>query len=206
MARLALHHAGGPPPRSARPGRHRDDPFDRLGVTRAVGVADLPLGFGPDVMQLPCRPGCRHPLDHRRRQPIDSTVVEDRRPDDGGTRLRRPSHRPPGTPPRISTAWVRQVWRCSPKDRGSCLAARVSRVACCDKASDSARVGSRPCSFWKAFANSPTALRSRRDARKTAHSTQRDTGDLTNAALAVATIGAHESAAELPIAPSIAVL
>ena len=31
-------------------------------------------------------------------------------------------------------ASVRQVWRCSASERGSCLACRVSSVACCDSA------------------------------------------------------------------------
>ena len=41
-------------------------------------------------------------------------------------------------------AWVSQVVRCSARVRGSCLASRVSKVACCANCNASTGVGGRP--------------------------------------------------------------
>ena len=51
-------------------------------------------------------------------------------------------------PPRTASASARQVARCSARVRGSCLACRVSRLACCARARASTMVGGRWCSRW----------------------------------------------------------
>ena len=50
---------------------------------------------------------------------------------------------------------VRHAVRCSVRVRGSCLASRVSRVACWARWMASTSVGGRPCSAWNAAASSP---------------------------------------------------
>ena len=47
-------------------------------------------------------------------------------------------------PPSTAAASFIQVVRCSASDRGSCLASRVSKVACCARCSASTGVGGRP--------------------------------------------------------------
>jgi hypothetical protein len=47
-------------------------------------------------------------------------------------------------PPITAEASLSQVARCSVRDRGSCLASRVSRVACCARCNASTAVGGRP--------------------------------------------------------------
>ncbi len=47
-------------------------------------------------------------------------------------------------PPSVSAAWACQVVRCSARLRGSCLASRVSKVACCASCNASTGVGGRP--------------------------------------------------------------
>ena len=47
-------------------------------------------------------------------------------------------------PPMVAAAWAYQVVRCSSRLRGSCLASRVSKVACCASCSASTGVGGRP--------------------------------------------------------------
>jgi hypothetical protein len=47
-------------------------------------------------------------------------------------------------PPNTAAASLRQVARCSARDRGSCLASRVSNVACCARCNPSTGVGGRP--------------------------------------------------------------
>ena len=47
-------------------------------------------------------------------------------------------------PPSVSAAWVCQAARCSARLRGSCLASRVSKVACCASCNASTGVGGRP--------------------------------------------------------------
>ena len=46
--------------------------------------------------------------------------------------------------PNTAAASLRQVARCSVRDRGSCLASRVSNVACCARCNASTGVGGRP--------------------------------------------------------------
>ena len=57
-------------------------------------------------------------------------------------------------PPRTSRASRAQAVRCSWRVRGSCLASRVSRVACWARWMDSMTVGGRPWSAWNAVASS----------------------------------------------------
>ncbi len=47
-------------------------------------------------------------------------------------------------PPSASAAWACQAARCSANLRGSCLASRVSKVACCASCNASTGVGGRP--------------------------------------------------------------
>jgi hypothetical protein len=47
-------------------------------------------------------------------------------------------------PPSVSAAWACQAVRCSAKLRGSCLASRVSKVACCANCNASTGLGGRP--------------------------------------------------------------
>ena len=47
-------------------------------------------------------------------------------------------------PPSTAAASLSQVARCSVRDRGSCLASRVSKVACCARCNASTGVGGRP--------------------------------------------------------------
>jgi hypothetical protein len=58
-------------------------------------------------------------------------------------------------PPSTAEASFIQVLRCSASDRGSCLASRVSNVACWASCSASTGVGGRPCSAWNWTASSP---------------------------------------------------
>jgi hypothetical protein len=58
-------------------------------------------------------------------------------------------------PPSTAEAWFIQVVRCSASGRGSCLASRVSKVACWARCSASTGVGGRPCTFWNWMASSP---------------------------------------------------
>ena len=58
-------------------------------------------------------------------------------------------------PPSTAAASARQVARCSASDRGSCLASRVSNVACWASCSASTGVGGRPWSRWNWTASSP---------------------------------------------------
>ena len=46
--------------------------------------------------------------------------------------------------PSTAAASLSQVARCSVRDRGSCLASRVSNVACCARRNASTGVGGRP--------------------------------------------------------------
>ncbi len=46
--------------------------------------------------------------------------------------------------PNTAAASLYQVVRCSARDRGSCLASRVSNVACCARCNASTGVGGRP--------------------------------------------------------------
>ena len=46
--------------------------------------------------------------------------------------------------PNTAAASLSQVARCSARDRGSCLASRVSNVACCARCNASTGVGERP--------------------------------------------------------------
>ena len=46
--------------------------------------------------------------------------------------------------PSTAAASLSQVARCSARDRGSCLASRVSNVACCARCNASTGVGGRP--------------------------------------------------------------
>ena len=63
--------------------RGGDDPLNRVAVPGSIGIADLPLGLGANVMDLPDRPRRRHPLDHRAGQPVDGLLVDRRGPDHG---------------------------------------------------------------------------------------------------------------------------
>ena len=64
----------------------------------------------------------------------------------GGRCQRRLHHRRDGAqrPPSTAAASLSQVARCSARDRGSCLASRVSNVACCARCNASTGVGGRP--------------------------------------------------------------
>ncbi len=62
--------------------------------------------------------------------------------------------RTPSVPPSTASASARQVARCSARVRGSCLACRVSRLACCASARVSTIVGGRWCSRWKSAVSS----------------------------------------------------
>ena len=69
--------------------------------------------------------------------------------------------------PRTSRACPRHSTRCSCKVRGSCLASRVSRVACWASLIDSTGEGGRPCVVWNSRASS--ALRVWMLARRADH-------------------------------------
>jgi hypothetical protein len=64
----------------------------------------------------------------------------------GGRGERCLHHRRDGatSAPSTAAASFSQAARCSVRDRGSCLASRVSNVACCAKCSASTGVGGRP--------------------------------------------------------------
>ena len=118
---------------------------------------DPALRLGPHVPDLPRRPRAlqrgqdrvvRWPAPTPRPPPTRAFLVP------GERAAATIAVNPPG-PPRTSSASRRHVVRCSARVRGSCLASRVSRVACCASAMDSTTVGGRPCSAWKARASWP---------------------------------------------------
>ena len=121
------------------------DAVDEVGAAGVIGVAQHPLGFGAHMIGLPGGPGFGDGGQHLAGRVVDPF---------GGDRGRGAG--PVGRwraatiavtarlLPITSMAWARHTWRCSPSERGSCLAARVSRVACWDSASISTAVGSRP--------------------------------------------------------------
>ena len=110
-----------------------------------VDGADLPLRFGPDMPHLPGRPAFLHNGQDVIGRLCDPVGVGDR------WRSRRavPAPSAPSTrrrlrPPSTAAASFSQVVRCSARDRGSCLASRVSNVACCARCNASTGVGGRP--------------------------------------------------------------
>ena len=62
----------------------------------------------------------------------------------GGVRAVRTIDATASPPPNTAAASLSQVARCSAEDRGSCLASRVSNVACWARCSASTGVGGRP--------------------------------------------------------------
>ena len=121
-----------------------------------VRGADLALGLGVDV---PVLPGGAAAL-HRRHDPVgglgEPRGVGQRRRGSGwsGSARRGSSGGCRCGVPRTSSASRRQASRCSASERGSCLASRVSSVACWASWSVSTGVGGRPWVAWNSAASS----------------------------------------------------
>ena len=111
----------------------------RARSARSTGAASH-RGHGSAVRWLAPTP--RPPLDAWLVGRGDRAAVDHRR---GRRRGRRAPARPR----------ARQLVRCSARVRGSCLASRVSRVACWARWIASTGVGGRPWSAWNAAASSP---------------------------------------------------
>ena len=107
--------------------------------------ADLALCFGADMPHLPGGAAVLHHGQDVIGRLCDPAGVGDRG-GLGGRRQRRLHHRRDGADVRPALLRPRcsQVARCSVRDRGSCLASRVSNVACCARCNASTGVGGRP--------------------------------------------------------------
>ena len=111
---------------------------------RQVDGAEVALGFGADVPHLPGRPGLHHGGEHPVGGLCDPVGVGRARVFCGGVRAVATIEATVLRPPSTATASFIQVVRCSATDRGSCLASRVSNVACWARCSASTGVGGRP--------------------------------------------------------------
>ena len=121
-----------------------------------VRGADLALRLGAHVPDLPGRAaGLDLVADPRGGVPHPRRIHRRRVLRGGRTGPRPPWRRRLAGPPRTSSACSRQAARCSVRVRGSCLASRVSRVACWASGIASTTVGGRPWSPWNAVASSP---------------------------------------------------
>ena len=158
-----------------QPGRGRaDQVLNDLGdlLGRYVEVAHLALRLGVQVPGLPGRTAFLQLGDDSAGGLFQPLLRE--------LRARRASsgsgpHRSCARRPRCPSSWTASachVARCSASDRGSCLAARVSRFARCARASDCLAVGGRPCLTVKSAVSSPvrsSMSRRRCDHRSTQH-------------------------------------
>ena len=129
-------------------------------LCRHAGRADLPLRFGPDMhdtcqverlASITVRTRCSRlvrPSGRRR-------SGRSRRPAPAPS---APSMRTAPRPPSTAAASFSQVARCSATERGSCLASRVSKVACCARCNASTGVGGLPRPRWNWMASSPRRM------------------------------------------------
>ena len=108
-----------------------------------VDGADLSLCFGPDMPHLPGGAALLHHGQDVISRLCDPAGVGDRGGRSGRCQRRLHHRRDGAAPPSTAAASLSQVLRCSARDRGSCLASRVSNVACCARCNASTGVGGR---------------------------------------------------------------